>query len=109
MNIRVIQYSSNVPAQISNEGMMHERMMYEGMMYEGVKGERVSGQGDVGSKVTHNFSARVYTHLYMMFPLSRAFILPHCPFSKASCRGQKSPKRLKVMSPAKSTWNIPCP
>ena len=28
-------------------------------------------------------------YLYMMFPLSRAFILPHCPFSKASYRGQK--------------------
>ena len=49
--------------------------------------------------MTRDFRPRaVCTYLYMMFPLSRAFILPHCPFSKASCRGQKSPKRLKVIS-----------
>ena len=60
---------------------------------------------------TQALSAHTHTYLYMMFPLSRAFILPHCPFSKASCKGSKGQLSpiVKVLFPCSTKFGTDCP
>lgn len=60
---------------------------------------------------TQALSAHTHTYLYMMFPLSRAFILPHCPFSKASCKGSKGQLSpiVRVLFPCSAKFDTDCP